>query len=437
MSLGAGRDADVIVIGASVAGLCAAAAVLAEGRSVMLVERDPLPDDATPRRGVPQGGQLHNMLGRAQQSMEILFPGVVEELVDAGWVAADISSETEVIDHGAAMPRRDLGMRIVSGSQPILEQVLRRRLLATGTVDVLVGYRFRGLEVEEGRLQGIEIEGSDGSRHWLSSPLVIDATGVGTPVPALLRSSGIPLEEQHWRADQWYVTVGLNRPVGSRGDRSFRMAFPSEGGTEGALLSPDGEDRWYLSVNGRSSGEAPTNFEAMLEHCSRLQGSTISEVLEGASVHRAPQRFRRVNAIWHRYDLLDEPVVGLLPIGDALAALNPLFGQGMSVASWEAAVLKDLLADGMPPDRVASGYLSRAADCVRAAWNLDDEVADFFASWSMSDVGTTMARAFEVDVDLHRRYVRLWHLLENFEEIATPLATAMQAVVDEKETAKR
>ena len=46
--------ANVVVIGASFAGLFAAAAAAKAGRRVILVERDRLVDGAEPRPGVPQ-----------------------------------------------------------------------------------------------------------------------------------------------------------------------------------------------------------------------------------------------------------------------------------------------------------------------------------------------------------------------------------------------
>ena len=39
-----------------------------------LVERDALPDEAENRKGVPQGRQLHVLLARGLQVMDLLFP---------------------------------------------------------------------------------------------------------------------------------------------------------------------------------------------------------------------------------------------------------------------------------------------------------------------------------------------------------------------------
>jgi cation diffusion facilitator CzcD-associated flavoprotein CzcO len=50
---------DVVIIGASLAGLFAAAAAATAGARTMIIERDVLPDQPVPRKGVPQGRQPH------------------------------------------------------------------------------------------------------------------------------------------------------------------------------------------------------------------------------------------------------------------------------------------------------------------------------------------------------------------------------------------
>ena len=64
MSLSASPGGQVIVVGASFAGLLAAAAAAQAGARVTVFERDRLSDTADPRPGVPQGLQPHVLLHR-------------------------------------------------------------------------------------------------------------------------------------------------------------------------------------------------------------------------------------------------------------------------------------------------------------------------------------------------------------------------------------
>src|SRR5260221_11230171 len=76
-----------IVVGGGVAGLSAARAVSDRFRQVVIVDRDELPDGATPRPGVPQGKHPHGLMAGGLKALEHLFPGFGHELEQAGAVA--------------------------------------------------------------------------------------------------------------------------------------------------------------------------------------------------------------------------------------------------------------------------------------------------------------------------------------------------------------
>jgi len=69
-----GRQA--IVIGAGMAGLPAARVLADYFEHVVVLERDTLPADPSPRIGTPQARHTHALLGGGQRALGDLFPGI-------------------------------------------------------------------------------------------------------------------------------------------------------------------------------------------------------------------------------------------------------------------------------------------------------------------------------------------------------------------------
>jgi 2-polyprenyl-6-methoxyphenol hydroxylase-like FAD-dependent oxidoreductase len=416
----------VVIAGAGVAGLAAAAALRGRCSEIVLVEPDQLPNEPVERRGVPQSRQLHNLLGRAQRHLEELFPGFGERLPSVGGTRAAVAQQTHVFELGMQMPERDLGMEIWSATRPAVE-LLCRQLLEDPAVTWLSGSRVTGVRMrrDRGRPAVTAVELSGAGPASLEVDLIVDASGARSNADTWLEEAGCKgaarLEDE---VDQWYVSAVIERPESYRDRPDFWLTFPDLPGTRGALLSPFAEDRWYLSVSGRGDDPVPRGHAQMLDHVASLPDPTISMALEGTSEGTEPHLYRRPTASWRRYDLLEDPPVGFLPIGDALGALNPLLGQGISVASWQAATLRRLVEECVGPQELTDAYHEAAAEPVRWAWQLGQlqRAEPTMATPRIDRVGwQRILEAVLDDADAHRRYVSVWHLLEpatTLEELA-------------------
>lgn len=86
-SIQAGNHA--LVLGSSMAGLCAARVLSNYFKQVTLVERDLLSEAVENRKGVPQGQHLHVLLAKGEQILARFFPGLCSELLSSGAVCVD------------------------------------------------------------------------------------------------------------------------------------------------------------------------------------------------------------------------------------------------------------------------------------------------------------------------------------------------------------
>ncbi|HEY4794738.1 MAG TPA: oxidoreductase, partial [Mycobacterium sp.] len=89
-----------VVIGASLAGLCAARVLSDFYDRVTIFERDELPSTPANRTAVPQGRHVHLLMARGAMEFEGLFPGLLDGMVAAG--VPILENRPDCIHFGAA-----------------------------------------------------------------------------------------------------------------------------------------------------------------------------------------------------------------------------------------------------------------------------------------------------------------------------------------------
>src|SRR5438309_6541382 len=130
-----------VVIGASIAGLCAARVLSDCYAAVSLYERDELPSTPANRPTVPQDRHLHMLMARGAIEFENLFPGLLADMVDAG--VPMLENRPDCIYLGAAGHVLGTGHTLRKEftayvpSRPHLEWQLRRRVLDIDNVEII------------------------------------------------------------------------------------------------------------------------------------------------------------------------------------------------------------------------------------------------------------------------------------------------------------
>lgn len=368
----------------------------------MVLERDSLLPDV-PRRGVPQHRQLHNLLSAAQRSLDRLLPGFTDALVSGGGTRVRVAADTYVHELGLRMPKRDLDLHLLCAPRLLIEETARGLLLGDPHVSVRAG-----CDVLDVHSSGVGIDVS-GQRDWVPADLVIDARGAGAPLAGELRRDGVAFQEQEHPVGQWYVTTTYRLVAAPPTEHLVWMVFPSPPHSRGGLVSPLGDCLLHVSLSGRRRDPVPRTHKQVLEYAATLPDPVIAELLERCAPLSEPSLFRTSRAVWRRFAVADLPP-DLLPIGDTYATLNPLFGQGMSVASLEAVALAELVRAGVVGRDLQREFLERAAAIVSSAWELgqlvDKDPADSDPTYTAA-----LASLLAEDPDLHRSYVGIWHLI--------------------------
>ena len=354
-----------LVIGASIAGLCAARVLSDCYDGVTVYERDELPSAPANRATVPQDRHLHMLMARGAIEFDSLFPGLLTDMVAAG--VPMLENRPDCIYLGAAghvlgtaHTLRDEFTAYVP-SRPHLEWQLRKRVQDIDNVEIVrrsvAEPRF---DRAQQRVIGVLLdpaEPDDGEPEFVRADLVVDAAGRGTRLPVWLSQWGYarPTEEIldigiNYASQLFRIPEGLIAEkvvvAGASHDQSLGL---------GMLCYEDGT--WVLTTFGVASVKPPRTFPEMLALADTLLPAHFTDALARAEPLGEPAFHAFPASRWRRYDKLDRFPAGIIPFGDAVASFNPTFGQGMTMTSLQAGHLRRALQS---PESELAAELNRA-----------------------------------------------------------------------------
>lgn len=357
-----------VVIGASMGGLAAAAALAQAYRKVTILDRDALPDRPEPRRGVPQGRHAHGLQPGGLRALEELLPGLVDQLAAAGVPMGDINQACSWTVGGNRFLRATAGVDGIGVTRPFLEHQVRVRVAALPGVTIRDRVEVVRPLTAQGVVTGVEIRPAGwGAPEPLPADLVVDATGKVSQLPTWLADLGYPVpDEEQVECRMAYLTRRWRLAEENWTPDLVTVVTPAEQPHFGVMIAQ--EDGTHIVTLGGllESGPARTD-EDFLAFARRLPNPAIADALVGARPVTRLQPSHFPASRRRRYDKLHTFPSGLLALGDSIASFNPMYGQGMTVAALQAVALRDALKRG-PVD--ARGFFARAHRIEDVAWKI-------------------------------------------------------------------
>lgn len=328
------RRGTAVVIGGGLAGLVAAWALVGSADQIIVIERDHYPEQPDFRAGTPQARHAHLLLEGGHRTLEAMMPGIREELHAAGAVRVAMSGDLRWLSSAGWMAEHNSDLAFLSCTRPVLEHAIRRRVHRAPSIIIIEGTEAIGLLGSADTVTGVRVRerGADNRRYVMPAELVVDASGRSSSLSSWLVELGCrPVPEERVDAGVAYASRLFHRPPGlDLGCRALyvQTRAPDQPRT-GSLLPVEG-NRWIVSVGGMRGAELGPGERGFTETLAQLRDPALREALRTAQPAGKVHGFRPGPSIRRHYERVAPE--GLVAIGDSACSVNPVYGQGMTVA---------------------------------------------------------------------------------------------------------
>jgi 2-polyprenyl-6-methoxyphenol hydroxylase-like FAD-dependent oxidoreductase len=365
-----GRYGDVMariaIVGGGISGMATALSLSRIGHEIILFERDNVPLAKNPheafeadRKGAPQVRHSHAFLARLRNLLRDSYPDVLASLYEAGATDLKFADGIPASITNYAPEAGDEDLAMLACRRTTFEWVVRKTVVGEGRVTVHSGTEVTGLIADPATpdsvpiVRGVQL-GSCGTMEFDytivasgrrgSLPTWLEEIGAA-PVNEILDETGIVYYSRFYRLNEGQSLPPRTGPIG--GDLGYLKygVFAGDNGTFSLTLAAGSDDavmRKALDDETRfdRAGKALTFTKDYLD--GRAQAIT--------PVHKIAGLISR----WRDYVVDGNPLaLGVLPVGDAHLATNPLYGRGCTTGFVSAHLLAQAFASNDVADRKA------------------------------------------------------------------------------------
>ncbi|MEH6994352.1 glutamate synthase subunit beta [Neobacillus drentensis] len=362
-----------IIIGGGISGKLAARVLSNHYKEVIILERDQEQVGPYPRKGAPQGEHLHALLHAGESGLEELFPGITEHFYHSGAIKINSTIDLAWFHHGAWKVRYDGGYSTTLQTRPHLEWHVEQYIKRIPNVVFYYNQVVQDLLYNEEQNQIIGVQLKDES---FKADLVVDASGVSSLSSTWFRKQGFGITEEKVEINLSYVSKQFELSEDQDRDWKIKMVYPKPPQEKmGGTISKVEGNRYIVTLigyhNSVNDKEVLKDNSGFIEMVKKLPRLDIYQEIENATPLTKTSLYRIPNIIWRRYDKVENLPNGLVVIGDTVCRIDPVFGQGMSIAILEALALQKLLQKHKGElHKVPVAFHKKAAKIISPIWNM-------------------------------------------------------------------
>lgn len=178
----------------------------------------------------------------------------------------------------------------------------------------------------------------------LLADLVVDSRGRESHIVQWLTSMGYPApKETLVNSYLGYATRIYQKPTGEFDFTILLIRGTPPASKRGGVINPIEGDRWMVTLAGAAKDYPPTDEKGFLEFIRSLPAPNLYQAIKDAVPLTPISGYLKTENRWRHFEQMDQRPEGLVVLGDAVCAFNPVYGQGMTVAVSGALVLAHCL----------------------------------------------------------------------------------------------
>lgn len=345
-----------VVIGGSITGMLAAKVLSAYFKQVIILEKDDQPkvDAHEPgsfsRQGLPHAAHQHLLLVKGRQLFEEFFPGFDEELERLGAPLVNYSEDVALFIGEGKLPRFASGLNLRVCRRPVIDNVVARRIGEIDNVESQYQCRVNDLILNEAkdRICGVRYQqgGSVLEDKSLTADLILDCSGRGSKMHRWLQRNGFCAVPRTRVNPKLAYASQLYKVKQGHKVKPIEVAPHAPESPRAAGFWPVEKGYWLLTLIGMNAVSPGAEQKTFNEFAGKLSSNSIAKSLQFLEPVSAISHFQGTENVWSRYDQMKDHPAGLLVMGDAMCAFNPLYGQGLTLIAMAAKALEKRLNSG-------------------------------------------------------------------------------------------
>jgi flavin-dependent dehydrogenase len=317
---------DAIIVGARVAGSAAAILLARAGLGVLLIDKASFPSDTL---------STHIVLGGGAKVLERI--GMIDSLERLGGVRfAKMRSIGPDFDYRGDLKRDGVDDRGLCLGRKLMDSAMIEAARSFESIQFRERFRVTDLVIENGAMTGVRGEDDAGIEEF-HAPLTIGADGMRSTVAQIGERAlgGFPrIDVPCSRAYYYAYFAGVDR---ARLEDTVITEFePAPGQGNLICRCENGLTVAATAFDASAMPEFKSDLTASLRRC-LSRSFAVGQMLEGATIVGKIFSSGLLNNTYR------DPVCdGALLLGDAGLHVDPLFGQGHSLALMSAAIVGEL-----------------------------------------------------------------------------------------------